>query len=298
MSRWTPGIGPRPGRVRRARRVRRDAARTHRTRSLGISRHRRRGNRPRPLRACRARRAVVPEAGPAPGGAHVLSPPLEELDEREPGSPRTRAARRVRWSRSRVHRRRRVLAVIGAVLAALLIWLAVSHRRRAHQPRPRKLRRLPAGRVVPRARRRVHRQLGRERVVLPPSAQGGRRAPARHHSQAEDRHHRRRSRPPWPHLPPPAADRPVGQPARRGRGAVVAGRPSRRRRARGVRDAASGPARSTRASWWGWRGWTRCSSRRRCTRAVRSPAVDPSRTPRPYRPPTPPPWWPHSTPAF
>ncbi len=56
----------------------------------------------------------------------MLSPPREELDEREPGSQRPWAARRVRWSRSRVHRRRRVLAVIGAVLAALLIWLAVS----------------------------------------------------------------------------------------------------------------------------------------------------------------------------
>ena len=56
----------------------------------------------------------------------MLSPPLEELDEREPDAPRSRGARRVRWSRSRVHRRRRVLAIIGAVLAALLIWLAVS----------------------------------------------------------------------------------------------------------------------------------------------------------------------------
>ena len=54
----------------------------------------------------------------------MLSPPLEKLDEREPDSPRT--TRRVRWSRTRVHRRRRVLAVIGTVLAALLIWLAVS----------------------------------------------------------------------------------------------------------------------------------------------------------------------------
>ncbi len=56
----------------------------------------------------------------------MLSPPREELDEREPSSPRPRAARRARGSRSRIHRRRRVLAVIGAVLAALLIWLAVS----------------------------------------------------------------------------------------------------------------------------------------------------------------------------
>ncbi len=56
----------------------------------------------------------------------MLSPPLEEVDEREQGSPRTKAPRRASWSRSRLHRRRRVLAVVGAVLAALLIWLAVS----------------------------------------------------------------------------------------------------------------------------------------------------------------------------
>jgi phosphodiester glycosidase len=54
----------------------------------------------------------------------VLSPPLEDQDVRQ--QPEPRQARR-RWSRSRVHRRRRrVLAVIGAVLAVLLIWLAVS----------------------------------------------------------------------------------------------------------------------------------------------------------------------------
>ena len=56
----------------------------------------------------------------------MLSPPLDELDDRAPNSPRSKPARRVRWSRLRVHRRRRVAAVIGAVLGALLIWLAVS----------------------------------------------------------------------------------------------------------------------------------------------------------------------------
>ena len=56
----------------------------------------------------------------------MLSPPIEELDEREPASPRTSAARRVSWSKSRLHRRRRRLAIVGPVLAALLIWLTVS----------------------------------------------------------------------------------------------------------------------------------------------------------------------------
>ena len=190
------------------------------------------------VRACRAGGAVVPEAGPAPGGAHVLSPPREDLDEREPGPQPTRAARRVRWSKSRrpspsppPRSRRRRLGGPPHLACRL-------HRRRAHQPRPRKLGRLPAGRVVPRARGRVHRQLGRERVVLAPSAQGGRRTPARHHPQAEDRHHRagRGDR-----GPPSAAgaDRPAGEPARRGRRTVVARRPSRRRRACGLRDAHS-----------------------------------------------------------
>ena len=56
----------------------------------------------------------------------MLSPPLNDLDT-DPGVHEPRRARRQRWSRSRQHRRRRrVLAVIGAVLAGLLIWLAVS----------------------------------------------------------------------------------------------------------------------------------------------------------------------------
>ncbi len=55
----------------------------------------------------------------------MLSPPLEELDEARP-SPRPPQHRRSRWSKSRVHRRRRVLAVVAVILSVLLIWLAVS----------------------------------------------------------------------------------------------------------------------------------------------------------------------------
>jgi hypothetical protein len=56
----------------------------------------------------------------------MLSPPLDDLDT-EPSEPEPRKARRKRWSRARVHRRRRrVLAVVGAVLVGLLIWLAIS----------------------------------------------------------------------------------------------------------------------------------------------------------------------------
>ncbi len=56
----------------------------------------------------------------------MLSAPREELEKREPASPHTRVARPVSWSKSRLHRRRRRLAVVGAVLAVLLIWFAVS----------------------------------------------------------------------------------------------------------------------------------------------------------------------------
>jgi hypothetical protein len=58
----------------------------------------------------------------------MLSPPLDDdLDTEPPEPPEPRKERRRRWSRARVHRRRRrVLAVIGAVLAGLLIWLAIS----------------------------------------------------------------------------------------------------------------------------------------------------------------------------
>ena len=57
----------------------------------------------------------------------MLSPPLEELRESDPGSPRTRATRRPHWSRSRIHRRRRrILAVIAAAFGVFFLWLAIS----------------------------------------------------------------------------------------------------------------------------------------------------------------------------
>jgi len=56
----------------------------------------------------------------------VLSPPLEELDEREPHSPRTRASRRVRWSRSRLHRRRRRIIAVVAAFGVFFLWFALS----------------------------------------------------------------------------------------------------------------------------------------------------------------------------
>ena len=56
----------------------------------------------------------------------MLSPPREELDERGPGSVRPRAARRVRWSKSRLHRRRRRLMVVAVALGFFFFWLALS----------------------------------------------------------------------------------------------------------------------------------------------------------------------------
>jgi hypothetical protein len=59
----------------------------------------------------------------------MLSPPLEEIDEARTasGPPQHRRPRRSRWSKSRVHRRRRrILAGVAVVLSVLLIWLAVS----------------------------------------------------------------------------------------------------------------------------------------------------------------------------
>jgi len=56
----------------------------------------------------------------------VLSPPRDDLDVDGPGAGR-RPPGMPRWSAARVHRRRRrVLAVIGSVLAVVLVWLAVS----------------------------------------------------------------------------------------------------------------------------------------------------------------------------
>jgi hypothetical protein len=57
----------------------------------------------------------------------MLSPPIEDDLDVELDRPKPASHRRSRWSRSPKHRRRRrVLAVIGVVLAACLIWLAVS----------------------------------------------------------------------------------------------------------------------------------------------------------------------------
>ena len=51
----------------------------------------------------------------------MLSPPLEELHAREPDAPPTRASRRARWSRARIHRRRRILAVVAAAFGIALL---------------------------------------------------------------------------------------------------------------------------------------------------------------------------------
>jgi hypothetical protein len=56
----------------------------------------------------------------------MLSPPIEDDLDLKPTGPRPPSHRKARWSRSRKHRRRRVLAAIGLVLAVCLIWLAVS----------------------------------------------------------------------------------------------------------------------------------------------------------------------------
>ena len=59
----------------------------------------------------------------------MLSPPLDELETRRPtpAGPRHKASRRSRWSQSTVHRRRRrVIAVTAAVLAAVLLWMTMS----------------------------------------------------------------------------------------------------------------------------------------------------------------------------
>ena len=55
----------------------------------------------------------------------MLSPPLRGARRARAGfTPRT--ARRVRWSRSRLHRRRRRLAVVAAVFGVFFLWLALS----------------------------------------------------------------------------------------------------------------------------------------------------------------------------
>ena len=166
----------------------------------------------------------------------VLSPPLEDLDEREPGSPSTRTARRVRWSRSRVHRRRRVLAVIGAVLAALLIWLAVSIGGALTNP--------ALGSSAGSRLAEWFREHGGASVVNWAENEwyshhqpkvGGALPPGTIHKPKTVTTAPAAAT--VAHLPPPAPIAPLASPPDRGRGAVVAGRPSRRRRARGLRDA-------------------------------------------------------------
>ena len=56
----------------------------------------------------------------------MLSTPLEERKERNAALPRKGPSRRVRWSRSRVHRRRRILGVLAAVFGVFFLWLAIS----------------------------------------------------------------------------------------------------------------------------------------------------------------------------
>jgi len=55
----------------------------------------------------------------------VLSPPLDDVDVDAPQAG-SRSPGKARWSKARVHRRRRrVLAVIGSVLGVVLVWLAI-----------------------------------------------------------------------------------------------------------------------------------------------------------------------------
>ncbi len=56
----------------------------------------------------------------------MLSPPLDDLETEAPSS-QSEPRRRVRWSRSPVHRRRRrLVAVVAGILSVALLWLAVS----------------------------------------------------------------------------------------------------------------------------------------------------------------------------
>ncbi len=57
----------------------------------------------------------------------MLSPPKEEVDERERGLRSARRVGRPRWSRSPVHRRRRrILAALGAAFGIFFLWFALS----------------------------------------------------------------------------------------------------------------------------------------------------------------------------
>ena len=197
------------------------------------------------------------------------------LSPREISSPTGASRSASRWSASPLHRRRRrVLAVVGAVLAVLFLWLAISHRRRAHQSRPGKFDGCASRRVVPWPRWGVRRRLGRERVVLPPPAKGGWRPRRRDHSQAQGDPHarpRRRRDRTCRRLRPsrrsPAHPLPARASGRRSGGWSTACPRSTRR--------CSGPMRSTRATSWGSPGWTPSSSRPRCTRAAQIPGGGP-----------------------
>jgi Phosphodiester glycosidase len=58
----------------------------------------------------------------------VLSPPFNDLDDVDVDLPEPpdRPPRMKRWSTARLHRRRRILAVIASVLGILVIWLTIS----------------------------------------------------------------------------------------------------------------------------------------------------------------------------
>ena len=130
-------------------------------------------------------------------------------------------------------------------------------RRRPHRSGPGNVVQLPVRRVGPRARRWRHRELGRERVVQPPSAPGRGQATGRVRSGAG----RGRTRPlaaaaaGRAHLPPPPRSRPSPvrpSPARasgRPPGRLVGGIPASTR-------PRSGPTPSTPATWSAWPGWT------------------------------------------
>src|SRR5271157_4205377 len=120
------GAGGRPDRLRRSRGLCRDAPRADRARSVGLSDRRRGRHRAGAHRPRRARGPGLPEAGAAPRGAKVLSSSVDER-EVEPRVERSGPPGKPRWSRARIHRRRRrILAVVAATLSALLLWLAIS----------------------------------------------------------------------------------------------------------------------------------------------------------------------------
>ena len=189
----------------------------------------------------------------------MLSPPLDELEADAnarapaPGLPRAKA----RWSKARVHRRRRrMLAVVAAVLAVFLLWLAMSLGSALTNP--------ALGSSTGARAAEWFREHGGASIVVWAENEwyshhqpkvGGALAPG-HHPQAEghvDDHCRGRRAPPSG----ARADRAPGQPACRRRRPVVAGRPPGERRPGGLRDDAATRAPSTPATSSAWPGWTR-----------------------------------------